>query len=169
MACARHRAGTAGTSILLTRLALTKRGKAFIATVLFVKDLDRATVFYRDVLKLPYQGSDANSSTFHVKDQYLILLSASGAADLLATEEADMHFGGPARGLVAITVADVDALYADLTARGVTFVRPPADQRWGLRTAHFADPEGNLWEINQFLSSEEVPAPAPSTEQGASR
>jgi hypothetical protein len=26
-------------------------------------------------------------------------------------------------------------------------------QPWGLRTAYFADPEGNLWEINQPIGS----------------
>ncbi len=56
--------------------------------------------------------------------------------------------------MLAAGVADVDAAYADLTAQGVTFVRPPTDQRWGLRTAHFADPEGTIWEINQAIHAQ---------------
>ena len=56
-------------------------------------------------------------------------------------------------GLLAAGVADVDAAYEALKAKGVKFVRPPTNQRWGLRTAHFADPEGNLWEINQSIES----------------
>jgi uncharacterized glyoxalase superfamily protein PhnB len=58
--------------------------------------------------------------------------------------------GGP-RGLLAVEVADVDAAYEDLTARGVTFVQPPTDKPWGRRMAHFADPEGTLWEIYQDI------------------
>ena len=47
----------------------------------------------------------------------------------------------------------MDATYAALKAKGVTFLRPPTDQPWGLRTAHFADPEGNPWEIHQSVGS----------------
>lgn len=58
--------------------------------------------------------------------------------------------GGP-HGLLAASVEDVDAAYEELKAKGATFVRPPTDQRWGLRTAHFVDTEGNPWEINQSI------------------
>jgi len=120
------------------------------AKVLFVQDLNTCTAFYRDTFKLNYRGSDADSSTFMLQEGlYLILLSPEGAADLLGTSVGDMKIGTGSRGLLAANVADVDAAYEELQAKGVTFVRPPTDQRWGLRTAHFADPEGNLWEINQ--------------------
>ena len=124
------------------------------AMVLFVQDLVACTAFYRDTFKLQYQGSDANSATFLLEDGlYLILLSPSGAADLLGTEVNELHIEGGPRGLLAASVADVDAAYEELKAKGVIFVRPPTDQHWGLRTAHFADPEGNLWEINQPIRS----------------
>lgn len=124
------------------------------AVVLFVQDLAACTAFYRDTFKLQYQGSDADSSTFLLEEGlYLILLSPSGAADLLGKEVNDLKIEGGARGLLAAGVADVDATYEELTTKGVTFVRPPTDQPWGLRTAHFADPEGNLWEINQSIGS----------------
>ena len=124
------------------------------ATVLFVRDLDRCTAFYRDTFKLQYQGSDADSSTFLLQEGlYFILLSPTGTADLLGTQVNELEFGGGPRGLLAAGVADVDAAYEELKAQGVTFVRPPTDQPWGLRTAHFADPEGNLWEINQSIQS----------------
>ena len=122
------------------------------AMVLFVQDLAGCTAFYRDTFKLQYKGSDADSANFLLEDElYLILLSPEGAADLLGTEVNDLKIGGGPRGLLAAGVADVDAAYDELKAKGVTFVRPPTDQRWGLRTAHFADPEGNLWEINQSI------------------
>ena len=124
------------------------------AIVLFVQDLDRCTAFYRDTFKLQYQGSDANSASFLLQEGlYLILLSPEGAADLLGTQVNDLSMKVGPRGLLAAGVVDVDAAYEELKAKGVTFVRPPTDQRWGLRTAHFADPEGNLWEINQSIES----------------
>ena len=124
-----------------------------IATVLFVRDLARCTTFYRDTFKLPYVGSDANSSTFQVQERYVILLSISGAADLLAANPNEIKLDGAPRVVLAGGVEDIDAAYAALKAEGVTFIRPPTDQPWGLRTAHFADPEGNLWEINQPIAS----------------
>ena len=120
------------------------------AMVVFVQDLADCTAFYRDTFKLQYQGSDAHSASFLLQDGlYLILLSPEGAADLLETRVNELKIEGGPRGLLAAGVADVDAAYEELKAKGVTFVRPPTDQPWGLRTAHFADPEGNLWEINQ--------------------
>lgn len=125
------------------------------AIVLFVRDLAGCTAFYRDTFKLQYQGSDADSASFLLQDGlYLILLSPAGSADLLGTQVNELQIGGEPRGLLAASVADVDAAYEELKAKGVTFLRPPTDQRWGLRTAHFADPEGNLWEINQSIESE---------------
>ena len=124
-----------------------------IATVVFVRDLARCTTFYRDTLKLPYTGSDANSSTFLLQERYLILLSVSGAADLLGSDPNEFKIDGAPRVVLAAGVEDVDAAYEALKAEGVTFLRPPTDQPWGLRTAHFSDPEGNLWEINQSIES----------------
>ncbi len=125
------------------------------AIVLFVQDLAGCTAFYRDTFKLQYKGSDANSANFLLQDGlYLILLSPSGAAGLLDTEVNELKIGGGSRGLLAAGVVDVDAAYEELKAKGVTFVRPPTNQPWGLRTAHFADPEGNLWEINQPIEGQ---------------
>jgi len=122
------------------------------AMVLFVQDLAGCTAFYRDTFKLQYKGSDADSASFLLEDGlYLILLSPKASADLLGTAFNEMKIEGEPRGLLAAGVANVDAAYEELKAKGVTFIRPPTDQSWGLRTAHFADPEGNLWEINQSI------------------
>jgi uncharacterized glyoxalase superfamily protein PhnB len=110
--------------------------------------------FYRDTLGLEFKGSDPDSVTFLMNDQYFILLDVSAAADLLGSEVNTLKIEGGPRVLLASGVEDVDAAYETLKAKGVTFLRPPTDQPWGLRTAHFADPEGNLWEINQPVASE---------------
>ena len=126
-----------------------------VATVLFVRDLDRCVAFYRDTLGLEVNNSDAHSAGFQMKGIYFILLNTSAAASLIGSDEHELEIkieGGP-RGLLAAEVEDVDAAYEKLSARGVAFLRPPTDQSWGLRTAHFADPEGNIWEINQPTKS----------------
>ena len=44
---------------------------------------------------------------------------------------------------VSLRVEDIDARYADLRAKGVTFSGPPERQSWGGALAHFQDPDGN--------------------------
>jgi lactoylglutathione lyase len=124
-----------------------------IATVLFVRDLARCMTFYRDTLGLEVQESDPDSVSFKMENVYFLLLEVSAAAHLISEEGLELKIEGGPRGLLAAGVEDVDAAYEALKAKGVTFLRPPTNQPWGLRTAHFADPEGNLWEINQSIES----------------
>src|ERR1700737_400589 len=120
-----------------------------IATVLFVRALARGMTFYRGTLGLQVQESDSDSVSFQMENVYFLLLEVSAAADLISEEPLELKIEGGPRGLLAAGVEDVDAAYEALKAKGVTFLRPPTDQSWGLRTAYFADPEGNIWEINQ--------------------
>lgn len=41
-------------------------------------------------------------------------------------------------------VADVDRLYAEITARGAVTRLPPTNQTWGTREAGVCDPDGNV-------------------------
>jgi lactoylglutathione lyase len=103
------------------------------AIVLFVQDLATCMAFYRDTFNLAYQGSDAHSASFLLQEGlYLILLSPEGAADLVGTPGNALKIERGPRGLLAAGVADVDAAYERLKGKGITFVRPPTDQRWGL-------------------------------------
>ncbi len=123
------------------------------ATVLFVRDLAGCTTFYRDTLGLQVNKSDPDSAAFLLQDRYVLLLEVSATAALISAEATALLIQGGPRVLLAAGVANVDAAYEALVARGVTFLRPPTNQPWGLRTAHFADPEGTLWEINQSIEA----------------
>lgn len=58
------------------------------------------------------------------------------------------------KSVLTFQVADVDAAYAEIKARGAVFVTEPHNQdAWVLRVAHLRDPEGNLIELNASLSS----------------
>lgn len=122
--------------------------------LLFVRDLDGCTAFYRDTLQLHYLGSEENLAAFKLDDgKMVVLLSPAGAEEILSTGATALSSAGGPRGLVALKVADVHATYEELTARGVTFILPPTDRPWGIRMAHFVDPEGNIWEINRDLDA----------------
>jgi uncharacterized glyoxalase superfamily protein PhnB len=105
--------------------------------------------FYRDTLGLQVTESDPAAVGFSLGDRYFFLVEVGAAAHLISSEALELNIEGGPRGLLAARVEDVDAAYEVLSAQGVPFLRPPTDQPWGLRTAHFADPEGNIWEINQ--------------------
>jgi catechol 2,3-dioxygenase-like lactoylglutathione lyase family enzyme len=124
-----------------------------MATGLFVRDLARCLTFYRDTLGLEVQESTPDSVSFQMENVYFFLLEVSAAAHMISEEALELKIEGGPRVLLAAGVEDVDAAYEALKAKGVTFLRPPTNQPWGLRTAYFADPEGNLWEINQSLGS----------------
>ncbi len=127
--------------------------RRIVATELFVNDLASCTAFYRDTLGLELKESDSESSVFKIGDVYFFLLELSGAAHLISEEPLELKLEGGPRSLLAVEVDDVDAAYEALKSKGVTLLRPPTDQPWGLRTAHFSDPEGNPWEIHQSIGS----------------
>ncbi len=125
------------------------RLKQISVVVLFVSDLERSLRFYRDTLGVPVKFSDEASVGCDFGDVLLILLTLDGGRDLLTDEAiADPRPQGVVAQLVSF-VDDLDGLYAELRAKGVEFVREPIDRPWGLRTAHFKDPDGNIWEIAQ--------------------
>ena len=51
-----------------------------------------------------------------------------------------------------LEVDDANAVCAELEAHGVKLLNGPIDRPWGRRTAAFADPAGNTWEVAQVLS-----------------
>lgn len=121
------------------------------AVVLFVQDFDTALTFYRDALGLEVVVLEPTFAAFKMHEQdFAINAITEGAAmigvDLSAFES---ETGRLDRVLLCATVEDVDALYAQYTANGVTFTGAPVDKPWGYRVAYFRDPEGNIWELRQ--------------------
>jgi catechol 2,3-dioxygenase-like lactoylglutathione lyase family enzyme len=125
--------------------------KRIDVVVLFVADLNRSKVFYRDILDLELKFEDESSAFFELETTSLLLLSITGAQDLLSSEAVAVQPPSGARSQLVSFVEDVDTTYTDLVVQGVEFVKEPIDRDWGLRTAHFRDPDGNIWEIAQQL------------------
>jgi lactoylglutathione lyase len=118
------------------------------ATVLFVRDLDACMKFYRDIIGFEMTFSDDVSFAFRTTDQDFVVLKDSAAAEMVGADAVGKATG---RVLLCAGVENVDNVYTALTAKGVAFIKPPKDQAWGRRTAYFADPEGNLWELYHLL------------------
>ena len=56
---------------------------------------------------------------------------------------------------IVIEVDSVDKTYQKLKKKSVDFITSPKDMTaWGIRVAHFRDPEGNLLEIFSNLADD---------------
>lgn len=53
--------------------------------------------------------------------------------------------------LVAFVVDDLDAQYARISAAGAEVVTPPETEPWGERYCQFADPNGIVWQLVQWV------------------
>ena len=116
------------------------------AITLFVEDLAAARRFYGEAFGLPVHYEDDASVVFNFGNTLINLLSTSAAPELIEPAAVAPRDAG-SRMQLTITVDDVDALCAQLTARGVELLNGPMDRPWGVRTASFRDPAGHIWEI----------------------
>ena len=120
--------------------------KGIFAITIFVDDLQTTKEFYLRVFGLPVDYEDDNSAVFKFGDLLVNLLKTSAAENLIQPAAvADQDAGS--RFVFTIHVDDVDAMCAELTARGVKLLNGPIDRPWGVRTASFIDPGGHIWEI----------------------
>jgi predicted enzyme related to lactoylglutathione lyase len=103
----------------------------------FVRDWPRALRFYNETLGIPLTLRN---------DELGWAQLATGQAQL-ALERLDPGHDEGLTGrflAVSLAVADVDATYETLFARGVDFLAPPEQMAWGGVLAHFRDPDGNV-------------------------
>lgn len=125
---------------------MTSIAKRLSAITLFVEDLAAAKEFYTRVLGLSVHFEDPESVVFDLAGTLVNLLAASAAPELIDPATV----GGPDSGhrcVYTLPVDDVDAACRDLTERGARLLNGPMDRPWGVRTASFVDPAGNIWEF----------------------
>jgi catechol 2,3-dioxygenase-like lactoylglutathione lyase family enzyme len=116
------------------------------AITLFAEDLEQTVKFYEKVFGLPIHFADSNSAVFKFGGTFVNLLRILEANELIAPARvADRDSGS--RIVFTIGVEDVDAMCAEFASRGVQLLNGPMDRPWGIRTASFMDPAGNIWEI----------------------
>lgn len=121
---------------------------------LLVSNFKECFLFYRDMMGFTptfgneddvYADFDAGSIGLALFDKYL-MSKTIGSEHLPVTENIQDKF------CLVFEVDDADLIYNTMKSKGVVFITQPQDRPdWGLRTAHFCDPDGNLIEIFQSL------------------
>jgi catechol 2,3-dioxygenase-like lactoylglutathione lyase family enzyme len=120
--------------------------KGIYAITLFVDDLATTKQFYQKVFGLPVVYEDDTSCVFKFGETLINLLKTTAADELINPAKVASRDVG-SRFVFTIPVDDVDAMCAELAARGVKLLNGPMDRPWGIRTASFMDPGGYIWEI----------------------
>jgi catechol 2,3-dioxygenase-like lactoylglutathione lyase family enzyme len=106
-----------------------------------VKDLDKAVAFYRDVMGFELLFSEPS---FHFASFQL-----GGQKFNLAAGSDETHGSGDRNTGIGFVVPDVDAAYEALAAKGVHFTLKPDKMPWGGYMGMFADPDGNIFYLDQ--------------------
>jgi len=130
---------------------MSDRERQIGAITLFVPDLDRAAEFYQEAFGLQADRPDSDTAMLKFNDVYVFLHKAAAAQDPVPEVMAKAQKG---TGQFAIIVADVDAVCAELTVRGVKVITGPADRPWGMRTVTFADPAGTSGRSRRALADD---------------
>jgi len=116
------------------------------AITLFVEDLEVSKAFYGSVFDLPVMFEDDDSAVFNFESSVVNLLTTSGVRELIDPAPMAPRDAG-SRVVFTLGVEDVDRTCAELGALGVDLLNGPIDRPWGVRTACFSDPAGQIWEI----------------------
>lgn len=103
-------------------------------TVLVVRDVAAAVDYYRDVLGFPVDF------TYGEPVFYAGVRHGAVSLHLHAAARAPRQ---PGHGSAYVFIDDVDAYYAQITARGAKTEGPPVNEPYGLRDFGALDPDGN--------------------------
>lgn len=116
-----------------------------------VADARAAVEWYVDVL-----GAEVTYDPIEMPDGRVghVELAVDGAAWMMSEEFSEVNVAAPDPGRgnavsLHLTVDDVDAVAARVTAAGVTLDRGPEDTEGVGRVAVFRDPFGHRWFLNQ--------------------
>jgi uncharacterized protein len=132
---------------------LTDQLHAITDICLLVDSIDRTVDFYCGKLGFTLRRRAEGFADFHAKGITL----AAWELDHINSHTGVSNRPAPAgahKAMIAVELdspATVDAMFAELSGKGVSFQGPPADYVWNARCAYFSDPDATLWEIYAWL------------------
>lgn len=122
----------------------------FINPIAFVRDVDVARAFYRDVLGLSVAEDHGTIVIF--EGHFAIHDGADLAAKVWGDDGADMGPYGRRNVLFYFEDDDIDGCFARIGHR-VDLIHPIVRQSWGQRVFRFHDPDGHAIEIGEPMAA----------------
>ncbi|HYX13111.1 MAG TPA: VOC family protein [Nostoc sp.] len=121
---------------------------------LLVSNYKDSFLFYRDLLKFDVDWGDEDSGYAEFNAGYLKLglFKKELMAEVVPRIEQPSYVVNRDKIALIFAVDNVDEVYEQVKDQNAIVVTPPQDRPdWGIRTAHFRDPDGNLIEIYNNL------------------
>jgi catechol 2,3-dioxygenase-like lactoylglutathione lyase family enzyme len=112
-----------------------------------VDDLDRAVAFYRDIVGWRPISTAPGIAFFDLGGTVLALWPHAELTVELGQERGPGDYYGVALAQNLRSRDEVDAVFAELRARGATIAKEPAATDWGGYSGYFTDPDGHRWEL----------------------
>jgi lactoylglutathione lyase len=123
-------------------------------TRLLVSNFKACFRFYQDVLgfQAGFGTEDDTYADFVLGEVNISLFDKAEMSEAVGTSDLPAQVKAQDKVCLVFAVSDVDRICEKVKEHGVELVVEPTDHAdWGIRTAHFRDPDGNLIEINQPL------------------
>lgn len=133
----------------MTAIALKAHDPRFQFAVVLVREQDRSLRFYVEQLGFGLVVDDPSPSGF----RWLVVAPPDRSLLLALVKPPEGSDAcrniGQDTGLVLVTT-DIDALFAEWSARGVAFAQLPLETPWKARQAVFQDVDGNRFTLIQY-------------------
>ena len=126
-------------------------------TRLLVTNFKECFRFYRDVMgfRASFATEDDTYADFEMGEVNIALFNKIEMSAALGTTSRPGRAESQDSVCVIFAVENVDGFCEHLREKGVALITEPTDHSdWGIRTAHFRDPDGNLIEVNHPLKRE---------------
>jgi len=118
-----------------------------------VTDLARSVAFYEKLgfTKGYDYEADVTGCTMNAGSAVLFLFQTKPASPQTVKRDPSLAQNPPGIDHISFAVEDVNQIYAELKAKGVSFLGEPANQDWGARLVGLKDPDGNNLYFLQYL------------------
>jgi len=120
--------------------------------IIIANDVKKLKEFYSEKLRfrIVREVVEDGFVQFQLGKQFFALFDKNKVAEILGPEFVTDDFK-KAKTIYSFSEPEnFDEQYETLKSQGVEFIKEPAVQPWGQKTAYFADPEGNIWEIQKW-------------------
>ena len=118
--------------------------------ILATDNYEKSYLFYKDILGLEVEREvrEEEFCQFKLQNCYIAIYGRKFLEQLVG-KEFIKNAGGA---IYALCESDnIDQQYEELKNKGVNFIKTPTTQSWGQKTAYFTDPDGHIWEIQQWM------------------